>query len=452
MDWLHTVFTPLHKKGSTKVCNNYRLIALISHASKVMLHILNERLKAYLSREIAPEQAGFVKGKGTREQILIVRQIVEKSREFNKPIYICFVDFSKAFDSVKWPKLWNTLLEMGTPKHLVHLLRRLYEEGTASVRTDEILSENFHPSAGVRQGCIISPLLFNIYTELIMRITLEEWTDGAAIGGYKISNLRYADDTTLFSSNANLMEELLHRMERVSLEFGLKINRSKTKVMIVDRANNNLPDVTQIANCKVVSTYIYLGALISNNGGCVDEVKRRMAITRAAMDKMRKIWRNNNITKATKIRLVRTLIFPIFLYAAETWTLRDTEKKKIDALEMWCWRRMLRVSWTEFRTNASILQELGIKQRLSALVQSRILKLFGHISRRNNDSLDRLVVQGRVEGSRPRGRSPMRWTDQVKAMVGDPVHECTRQTTNRERWRDIVRRATSATQDFTTTC
>uniref|UniRef100_A0A2H1W7G4 SFRICE_021062 n=1 Tax=Spodoptera frugiperda TaxID=7108 RepID=A0A2H1W7G4_SPOFR len=104
---------------------------------------------------------------------------------------------------------------------------------------------------------------------------------------------------------------------------------------------------------------------------------------------------------------------------------------------MWCWRRMLRVSWTEFRTNASILQELGIKQRLSTLVQSRILKLFGHISRRDNDSLDRLVVQGKVEGSRPRGRSPMRWTFQVKAMVGNPVHECTRLTTNRERWRDI---------------
>ena len=107
-EWTHTILTPLHKKGSAKKCGNYRLIALISHASKILLHILNERLKSYLSREIAPEQAGFVKGKGTREQILIVRQVVEKAREFNKPVYICFVDFSKAFDSVKWPVLWNT--------------------------------------------------------------------------------------------------------------------------------------------------------------------------------------------------------------------------------------------------------------------------------------------------------------------------------------------------------
>lgn len=112
----HTVFIPLHKKGSTKSCSNYRLIALISHASKILLHILNERLKNFLSKEIAPEQAGFVNGKGTREQILTLRQIIEKSREFNKPAYIRFVDFSKAFDSVKWPLLWKTLLKICTPE------------------------------------------------------------------------------------------------------------------------------------------------------------------------------------------------------------------------------------------------------------------------------------------------------------------------------------------------
>ncbi|CAH2265133.1 jg9285 [Pararge aegeria aegeria] len=274
---------------STKMCSNYRLIALIPHASKILLHVPNERLKSYLSKEIAREQAGFVKGKGTREQILIVRQIIEKSREYNKAIYICFVDFSKAFDSVKWPKLWKTLLEMGTPKHLVHLLRCLYEDGTASVKADGTLSNPFHLSAGVRQGCIISPLLFNIYTEIIMRRTLETWKDGIVIGGQRISNLRYADDTTLFATSIRHMEDFLQKMEDVSLEFGLKINRSKTKVMIVDRMNNNLPEVSKIANCEVVQSYVYLGALVSNNGGCIDEIKRRMAISRSAMDKLQKI-------------------------------------------------------------------------------------------------------------------------------------------------------------------
>ncbi|KAJ0178601.1 hypothetical protein K1T71_005376 [Dendrolimus kikuchii] len=112
------------------------------------------------------------------------------------------------------------------------------------------------------------------------------------------------------------MQSLLTKMEQVSLDFGLKINRSKTKIMIVDRLNNNSPEVTKIANCDVIQSYIYLGALISNNGGCAEEIKRRMAITRSAMDRLGKIWRNGNITKATKMRLVRALVFPIFLYGA----------------------------------------------------------------------------------------------------------------------------------------
>ena len=153
--------------------------------------------------------------------------------------------------------------------------------------------------------------------------------------------------------------------------------------------------------------------------------------------------------KATKIRLIRALVFPIFLYGAETWTVRESEKKKIDALEMWCWRKMLGISWTQFRTNVSILQELGIKQRLSSIVQGRILTFFGHITRRGDTSMERLVVQGRVEGTRARGRSPMRWTDQVKTALNRSVHECSRSAGVREQWRRLVKLAT--TPDVTTT-
>ncbi|CAH2241282.1 jg3343 [Pararge aegeria aegeria] len=140
-------------------------------------------------------------------------------------------------------------------------------------------------------------------------------------------------------------------------------------MMIVDAgSNNNTPEVTQIAICDVVQSCIYLCAQISNNGGCIDEIKRRMAMSRSAMDKLQRIWRNRNITKATKIRLVTALMFPIYFYASETWTLRETEKKRIDALEMWCWRRMLGVTWNMFHTNESILDELSIKQRSSSAV------------------------------------------------------------------------------------
>ncbi|KAI8433901.1 hypothetical protein MSG28_015827 [Choristoneura fumiferana] len=439
-EWTHSLFIPLHKKGSTTKCSNYRLIALITHASKVLLHILHQRLNSFISKEIAPEQAGFVKGRGTREQILIVRQIIEKAKEFNRPVYICFVDFQKAFDSVRWPRMWKTLLDMGVPQHLVHVLRTLYENNTASVRMDNVSSQRFCPTAGVRQGCILSPLLFNAYTEHIMRIALENWTDGIPIGGKNISNLRYADDTTLLATSEDKIGELLTRIETVSLEFGLKLNRTKTKIMIVDRGRNNAPEVTEIANCQVVQSYVYLGSLVSNKGGSEDEIKRRMVITRCAMDRLSKVWRDRNITKTTKIRLVRALVFPIFLYGAETWTVKERERQRIDALEMWCWRRLLRVSWTQHRTNVSILKELGIGERLSTAVHSRILQFFGHVTRRGGDSVERLVVQGRVNGSRSRGRSPLRWTDQIKSLTDKSLNECARQASARDKWRTVVKR------------
>ncbi|CAH2266856.1 jg8917 [Pararge aegeria aegeria] len=135
---------------------------------------------------------------------------------------------------------------------------------------------------------------------------------------------------------------------------------------------------------------------------------------------------------------MRCLVFPIFLYGAETWTLRLQDRRKIDALEMWCWRRLLKIPWTAFRTNNSILKELNIKERLSSTVQLRIFKFFGHISR-NEGSIERLVVQGQVEGKRARGRSPTRWIDTVKSLTQTTVVECFRHATNRQKWRRLAR-------------
>lgn len=199
-DWRESIFIPLHKKGSPTNCNNYRTVALISHASKVLLHIIHERLKPILHPQIAEEQRGFMPGKGTREQILNVRQIIEKARKFNIKIYLAFVDYSKAFDSVQWEQLWHVLKQMNTPTHLIHLISQLYRHNIAWVRIGQTLTEELHLEAGVRQGCILSPILYNIYSEHIMRIVLDKWKGGISIGGKRINNLRYADDTLIIAT------------------------------------------------------------------------------------------------------------------------------------------------------------------------------------------------------------------------------------------------------------
>ena len=152
-----------------KECSNYLTTVLISHASKVMLKILQARLKQYANHELRDVQAGFRKGRGTRDQIVNIHWIIEKAREFQKNTYFCFMDYAKAFDCVDHNKLWKILLEMALPDHLTCLLRNLYVGQEATVRTGLGTTDWFQIGKGIHQGCILSPCLFNIYAEYIMR-------------------------------------------------------------------------------------------------------------------------------------------------------------------------------------------------------------------------------------------------------------------------------------------
>ena len=158
-----------HKEGNAEECSNYCTIALISHASKIMLKILQARLQQYVNGELPDVQAGFRKGRGTRDQIANIPWIMEKAREFQKIIYFCFIDYAKAFDCLYHNKLWKILQEMGIPDHLTCLLRNFYAGQEATIRTGHGTTHWFQIGKWVCQGCILSPCLFNLYAEYIMR-------------------------------------------------------------------------------------------------------------------------------------------------------------------------------------------------------------------------------------------------------------------------------------------
>jgi len=151
-----------------KECSNYHTIALISHASKVILKIFQARFQQYVNHELPDDQAGFGKGRGTRDHIANIRWIIKKAREFQKNIYLCFIDYTKDFDCVDHNKLWKILREMETPDHLTCLLRKLYAGQKAIVRTGHGTTDRFKIGKGVCQGWILSPCLFNLYADCIM--------------------------------------------------------------------------------------------------------------------------------------------------------------------------------------------------------------------------------------------------------------------------------------------
>ena len=154
-NWKRSVFTPIPKKGNARECSNYCTVAFISQASKVMLKILQARLQQYVNHELPDVQAGFRKGRGTRNLTANIRWIIKKAREFQKNIYFCFIDYAKAFDCVDHNKLWKILKEMGIPDHLTCLLRNLYAGQEATVRTGHGTTDWFQIGKGVCQGYIL---------------------------------------------------------------------------------------------------------------------------------------------------------------------------------------------------------------------------------------------------------------------------------------------------------
>ena len=189
-----------------------------------MLKILQARLQQYMNRELPDVQAGFRKGRGTRDQIANTCWIIEKAREFQKNIYFCFIDYAKAFDCVDHNKLWKILKEMGIPDHLICLLRNLYAGREATVRTGHETTDWFQTGKGIHQGCIWSHCLFNLYVEYIMRNAgLEEAQTGIKIAGRNINNLRYADDNTLMAESEEELKILLMKVKEESEKADLKL-------------------------------------------------------------------------------------------------------------------------------------------------------------------------------------------------------------------------------------
>ena len=261
-----------------------------------------------MNRELPDVQAGFRKGRGTRDQIANIRWIMEKAREFQKNIYV-YDDYAKAFDCVDHNKLWKILKEMGIPDHLTCLLRNLYADQEATVTTGHGTTDWFQIGREVRQGCILSPCLFNVYAEYIMRNTgLEDAQAGIKIARRNINNLRYADDTTLIAESEEELKTLLMKVQEESEKVGLKLNIQKTNIMA------SSPISSWQIDGETVSDFIFLGSKIIADGDCSHEIKRHLLLGSKVMTNLDSIFESRDVTLTIKVCLVKAMVFPVVMY------------------------------------------------------------------------------------------------------------------------------------------
>ena len=228
---------------------------------------------------------------------------------------------------------------------------------------------------------------------------LEEAQAGIKIAGRNINNLRYADDTILMAESEEELKSLLMKVKEDCEKVGLKLNIQKIKTMASSPITSWQIDGEAV---ETVADFIFLGSKITADGDCSHEIKRRLLLGRKAMTNLDSILKDRDITLLTKVRLVKAMVFPVVMYGYESWTIKKAEHRRIDAFELWCWRRLLRVPWTARRSNQPILKEISPGCSLEGLMLKLKLQYFGHLMRRA-DSLEKTLMLGKIEGRRRRG-------------------------------------------------
>ena len=219
------------------------------------------------------------------------------------------------------------------------------------------------------------------------------------IAGRNINNLRYADDTTLMAEGEEELKSLLMKVKEESEKVGLKLNIQKTKIMASGPVTSQQIDGETM---ETVTDFIFGGSKITADGDCSHEIKRSLLLGRQVMTNLDSRLKSRDITSPTKVHLVKAIVFPVVMYACESWTVKKADRRRIDAFELWCWRRLLRVPWTARRSNQSILKQISPGCSLEGLMLKLKLQYFGHLMRRV-DSLEKTLMLGGIGVRRRRG-------------------------------------------------
>ena len=223
-------------------------------------------------------------------------------------------------------------------------------------------------------------------------------------------------------------------MKEESEKVGLKFNIQKTKIMASRSITSWEIDGETV---ETVSDFIFWGSKITSDGDCSHEIKRRLLFGRKVMTNLESILKSRDVTLPTKVRLVKAMVFPVFMYGCESWTVKKAEHRRIDAFELWCWRRLLRVSWTARRSTQSILKEISPGCSLEGLMLKLKLQYFGHLMRRV-DSLEKTLMLGGIGGRRRRRQQRMRWLYGITDLMDVSLSELREVVVDREAWRAAI--------------
>ena len=464
-----TIVSLYKNKGSKSDCGNYRGISLLSIAGKILARVVLNRLIENVSEDNLPEaQCGFRPGRSTVDMIFTVRQVQEKCMEQQMDLYAVFIDLTKAFDTVNREALWTILGKLGCPRKFVQIIRLFHDNMVGQVLHNGDASAPFNISNGVKQGCVLAPVLFNLFFTCVLKhatkdldrgIYVRYRTDGSLFDLRRLNaktktsiqlvlEALFADDCALMAHNSNDLQHVVDRFAEASNLFGLTISLGKTEVLFQPHPTSQAPEpAIEIDGTplKCVDEFKYLGSTISKDGALDKEINSRICKASQALGRLRaKVLNHHNIRLSTKLKVYKAVVITSLLYGCESWTLYRRHVKLLEQFHQRSLRSIMHIKWQDRVTNIEVLERANTVS-IEAMLLKAQLRWVGHVIRMSDNRLPKQLLFGELlQGKRKVGRPRKRFKDSVKQNIqwgGIEPRNLQRCAEERPQWRSLVHSA-----------
>lgn len=438
-DWQIGLLVKIPKKGDLTLCGNWRGITLLSIASKILTKVILNRIQSVVDERLRKEQAGFRRNKSCVDMINTLRIIIEQSAEYQTPLYLTFVDFEKAFDSLDRDAIWKALNRFRIPPKITNIIKATYENYKCRVIHDGKVSEPFPVIKGVKQGCQISPIMFLMVLDGVLRRVTKTPRGIQWRLTQRIEDLDFADDICFMSHTINDMRGKIEDLHQEGQKVGLKINIKKTKEIRLN-STNNTPLTINNETIERVDKFQYLGSIVNQQGGSDEDVDERIKKARGAFAQLMPIWRCKDLRTKTKLRIFETNVKSVLLYGCQTWRVTKIISKKIQTFINSCLRKIHKIFWPEVISNSD-LWRISNQEPVATTIKKRKFGWIGHTLRKDPDDISRQALDWNPQGKRRPGRPRITWRRTVEREVqeeGKSWNEVKAMAQNRVRWRSFV--------------